>query len=128
MFTAITNGVKITVKTAFQPLYSYAKTSEFVFSYTIKIENLSDFTYQLLRRHWYIFDSIANREEVEGEGVVGQQPVLEPGTSYEYTSGCNLRTPLGKMVGIYQMQRLYDGKFVEVAVPEFTLVAPHLLN
>jgi ApaG protein len=66
--------------------------------------------------------------EVEGEGVVGQQPTLEPGQCYEYTSGCNLNTSLGKMAGTYQMERIFDGKFFNVIIPDFTMSAPYRMN
>ena len=85
-------------------------------------------TVQLLRRHWHICDADGTLREVEGEGVVGQQPVLEPGEAHEYVSGCNLRTGIGKMYGTYQMARVLDGKQFDVRVPEFTMVVPFRLN
>lgn len=128
MFVAVTNGVKISVLTNFQPYYSDARKSEYVFSYTITIENMSEFTLQLKRRHWYIFDASASIDEVEGEGVVGLQPILEPGQSHTYTSGCNLETPIGKMEGTYLMERQMDGHLFDVQIPSFSLVVPYLLN
>ncbi len=83
---------------------------------------------KLLRRHWHIYDANGVVREVEGEGVVGQQPVLEPGDSHQYVSGCNLKTGLGKMRGTYQMERLADGRNFTVEIPEFTLVVPYRLN
>lgn len=128
MFVEVTNGVRITVETTFQPLYSNSASNEFVFSYTVTIENLSAYTIQLKRRHWFIFDLVAGTYEVEGEGVVGLQPILEPSGRHIYTSGCNLLSPIGKMEGIYMMERQMDGQFFEVKIPSFTLVASHLLN
>jgi ApaG protein len=128
MFVEVTNGVKISVETAFQPFYSDSRKSEYVFSYTVTIENLSDFTLQLKRRHWFIFDSTGGIDDVEGEGVVGLQPILEPGQKHTYTSGCNLLTPIGKMEGVYEMERTMDGRTFDVKIPSFTLIVPHLLN
>jgi ApaG protein len=128
MVSAITNGVKVSVLTHFQAEYSNPFQGNFVFSYHIKIQNESDFTVKLLRRHWYIHDANGLVREVEGEGVVGQQPTLEPGQSYEYTSGCNLNTSLGKMAGTYQMERIFDGKLFNVVIPDFSMIAPFRMN
>lgn len=128
MVSAITNGVKVSVLTTFQPEHSNPFHDNFVFSYHIKIQNESDYTVKLLRRHWHIYDANGLVREVEGEGVVGQQPILEPGQCYEYTSGCNLNTSLGKMAGTYQMERIFDGKFFNVIIPDFTMSAPYRMN
>ena len=128
MVTEITEGVKVSVATEYQPEYSSPIQSHYVFTYKIKIENHSEFTIQLLRRHWYIHDANGILREVEGEGVVGQQPVLEPGDSHEYVSGCNLKTGIGKMRGTYLMERIVDGKQFDARVPEFTMVVPFRLN
>jgi ApaG protein len=128
MVSSITEGVKVSVLTEFQPEYSNPLQAHFVFTYRITIENHSDQTVQLLRRHWHIYDSIGTVREVEGEGVVGQQPILEPGEIHEYVSGCNLRSSIGKMLGTYLVERLMDGKQFRVNVPEFTMIAPYRLN
>lgn len=128
MDTKTTEGVKVTVTTNYLPDYSSPVQQHFVFAYKIKIENISDFTVKLLRRHWYIHDSTGVVREVEGEGVVGQQPSLEPGESHEYVSGCNLKTGVGKMRGTYLMERLVDGKQFNATIPEFTLIVPYKLN
>jgi ApaG protein len=128
MQTAITRGVKVSVETFYQPDYSNPGLQEYMFAYRITITNESEHAVQLLRRHWYIFDSFAETKEVEGEGVVGQQPVIEPGFSYQYISGCNLCTEIGKMYGTYLMQRLRDGKMFYVTIPEFHLAATMKLN
>ena len=83
---------------------------------------------KLLRRHWYIFDSCGITREVEGEGVVGLQPVIEPGKSHQYVSGSHLKTEMGRMHGTYLMERMVDGKQFYVNIPEFQLVAPFKLN
>ena len=128
MVTKITDGIKISVDTLYQPEYSNPAGEHFMYAYQIRIENLSDYSIQLLRRKWYIFDSNGTRREVEGEGVVGQQPIIDPGESPQYVSGCNLRTDLGTMKGHYQMQRLIDGKLFNVNIPEFQLCCPYKLN
>jgi ApaG protein len=128
MISAITEGIKVSVLTEYQAAYSNPMQAHFVFTYKIAIENHSDHTIQLMRRHWLIFDSNGTLREVEGEGVVGVQPVLEPGEVHEYVSGCNLQTSMGKMVGTYQMERIMDGKLFDVVVPEFTMIPPFQLN
>lgn len=128
MVTKITDGVKISVETVYQPEYSNPANNHFMFAYKITIENLTDYTVQLMRRHWYIFDSNGTHREVEGEGVVGQQPVIDPGESHEYVSGCNLTTEMGTMKGTYGMTRLVDGTQFEVNIPEFQLISPYRLN
>src|SRR3712207_3359051 len=125
MTTEITEGVKVTVLTEFQPEYSSPAQAHYVFTYKISIENCSEYTVQLLRRHWFIYDANGSLREVEGEGVVGQQPVLEPGEAHEYISGCNLKTGIGKMKGTYLMERVVDGKQFKVRIPEFTMIVPY---
>jgi ApaG protein len=126
--TAVTSGVKVSVLTEYQSSYSSPLQEHFVFTYRIKIENNSEHTVQLLRRQWFIFDSNATVREVEGEGVIGLQPVLEPGETHEYISGCNLKTSIGKMLGTYLMEKLIDGKQFHVEIPEFNLIVPYRLN
>ncbi len=128
MTTEITNGVKVSVLTDYLPEYSSPVQQHFVFTYRILIENCSEYTVQLLRRHWYIHDANNTVREVEGEGVVGQQPVLEPGETHEYVSGCNLKSGMGKMYGHYTMERVVDGKVFKVVIPEFTMIVPFKLN
>ena len=128
MVTKTTEGVKISVETYYQPEYSRPLSNEFMFAYRITIENMGDHTVQLISRHWYIIDSNGTKREVQGEGVVGKQPIVEPGKSHQYVSGCHLRTELGKMYGYYLMERQFDGKQFRVNIPEFYLVAPDKLN
>jgi len=128
MVTATTKGIKITVETEYQPAYSSPSQFHYVFTYRITIENLSDQTIQLLNRHWHIHDANRPKKEVEGEGVVGQQPVLEPGEAHNYVSGCNLKSGIGKMFGTYTLERVMDGKKFKVKIPEFTMFVPYKLN
>src|SRR4051794_8370603 len=123
-----TQGVQVTVTTNYLPDYSSPGQQHYVFAYKINIANNSGYTVKLLRRYWQIFDSNGTVREVEGEGVVGLQPVLEPGESHQYVSGCNLKTDLGKMKGHYEMERLVDGRKFTVEIPEFVLITPYKLN
>jgi ApaG protein len=127
MVTDITSGVKVSVETEYQAEYSNPARQHFVFTYRIVIENLSDKTIRLLTRHWEIFDATYTKREVTGEGVVGKQPVLEPGQSHQYVSGCNLRSGIGKMQGYYTMEQS-NGKVFIVKIPEFNMVVPTFLN
>lgn len=128
MVAQITDGVKVSVETTYQPEYSNPANEHFMFAYKIQIENLSDYSVQLMSRHWSIFDSNGTNREVEGEGVVGQQPVIEPGHMHEYVSGCNLHTDMGTMHGTYEMRRLVDDETIIVHIPKFALIAPFKLN
>jgi ApaG protein len=128
MVTKITDGVKISVETIYQPEYSNPANEHFMFAYRVNIENLTENSVQLLNRHWQIFDSNGTKREVEGEGVVGQQPIIEPGNNHEYVSGCNLKTDMGSMKGSYEMKRIADGQKFRVNIPEFYLIAPYKLN
>lgn len=128
MVNTITDGVKVSIETLYQQEYSNPANEHFMFAYKVTIENMTDYAVQLLRRHWSIFDSNGTHREVEGEGVVGLQPVIEPGNQHEYVSGCNLKTEMGTMKGEYQMLRLLDNHTFDVKIPEFQLVAPYKLN
>tara|TARA_R110000868_G_scaffold88875_6_gene247606 strand:+ start:139 stop:525 length:387 start_codon:yes stop_codon:yes gene_type:complete len=128
MVSDITKGVKVTVETEYQPDYSSPRQFHYVFTYKVTIVNQSDHTIKLLRRHWYINDAGYTSHEVEGEGVVGQQPILESGQDHQYISGCNLKSGVGKMSGTYLMERILDGKTFEVSIPEFTMITIDRLN
>lgn len=128
MPSLITHDVRVHVETQYQEEQSEPLNDLFLFAYHIHIQNNSDHTIQLMRRHWYIFDSNGEIREVEGEGVVGVQPILRPGDSHTYISACNLRSDMGKMNGNYQFERLEDGETFEVSIPEFNLVAPVRFN
>ena len=126
--TQVTHGIKISVETKFQSEHSVTEHHHFLFSYRITIENKSDYTVQLLSRHWDIFDSNGEHSQVDGEGVVGEQPVLESGEIFEYESACGLTTDIGKMRGTYLMERKMDKAKFYVTIPEFELIVPHRLN
>lgn len=128
MVSEITKGVRITVLASYQEEFSNPDNANFLFSYTVTIENENEYAVQLLRRHWYIFDSSGEQSEVEGEGVIGEKPVLAPGQMFTYQSACNLTTDFGKMSGTYTMIRLSDGMYFEAIIPEFQLIAPYKLN
>ncbi len=128
MVTEITAGVKVSVETFYQPTHSNPGQSHFVFAYRITIVNESGEDLRLKRRHWYIVDSDNSRREVEGEGVVGEQPFIGNGETYRYVSGCNLNTEIGKMFGTYLMERSGDKKLFYVKIPEFNMVVPNKLN
>lgn len=98
--------------------------NEYVFSYTIKLTNLGAASPKLLRRHWIITDGMGRTQEVKGDGVVGKQPVLDPGQSFEYTSFCPLNTSTGTMRGFYEMIDMKDGREFKIEIPQFFLVEP----
>ena len=128
MDTLITNDVRISVEAFYQPNYSKPDAGEYVFAYRITIENLNPFTVQLLRRHWLIFDSAGERREVEGEGVIGKQPILQPGGVHQYVSWSNLNSEIGSMQGTYQFSRADTNEIFEVDIPVFRLITPYRLN
>ena len=128
METLTTQGIKVSVEPFYLPKESLPVQQRYVHAYRIIIENRSEHTVQLLSRHWYIFESNGILREVKGEGVVGQQPILEPSEKHEYTSWCPLMTDIGKMHGTFNMQNLVTSDFFEVVVPEFKLVPPFKKN
>ena len=128
MVTEVTSGIKVSVETFYVAEQSVPISNRFVFAYRINIENRSEHTIQLLRRRWFIFDSRGTIKEVEGEGVVGEQPVIPPGDSFSYSSGCHLHTEAGSMKGYYTMHRTDGGKKFKVTIPEFHLIVPYKLN
>lgn len=123
----MTNAISVNVKTQYLKAQSQPEDSRYVFAYTITISNNGEHAAQLISRHWIITDSDQQVQEVEGLGVVGKQPHLQPGTSYTYTSGVVLATQTGTMRGSYQMQT-EDGACFDADIPEFALVPPHLLH
>jgi ApaG protein len=128
MVSKISEGIEISVETFYQPDYSNPMSAEFMFAYRISIENHNNFPVQLQRRHWHIFDSNGQYREVEGEGVVGVQPTLNPGERYQYVSGCNLRTEMGKMYGTYSMLNLSNKREFDVNIPAFEMIVPFKHN
>ena len=125
MSLATTNGIRVSVKSRFLPEQSGG--GRWAFAYTVRIENLGSVTAQLKSRHWIITDGNGRRDEVKGDGVVGNQPVLKPGEQFEYTSGAVLKTPHGSMQGSYRMV-LEDGRQFDAEIAPFPLVQPGASN
>lgn len=128
MVSRVTDGVKVSVESFYQPDYSNPLNNEYMFAYRITIENRNEYPVKLLRRHWFIFDSNASQKEVEGEGVVGVQPQINAGEQYQYISGCNLKTEMGRMYGTYLMEDLTTRKQFTVNIPSFDMVVPFKMN
>ncbi|MCC6840654.1 MAG: Co2+/Mg2+ efflux protein ApaG [Flavobacteriales bacterium] len=128
MPAAVTHNIRVSVISRFEPGQGSPEAGRFVFSYRITIANRSKETVQLLARHWVITDSLAPRTEVQGPGVVGEQPVLAPGEQYTYTSYCELNSNVGSMEGSYLMRNVADHSEFEVLIPSFTLQLPHTAN
>ena len=124
MYQETTNAISVTVKPVYLEDQSSPEESHYVWAYWVKIENQGGETVQLRNRYWRITDSQGQVQEVRGAGVVGEQPVLKPGESFEYTSGTPLSTPSGIMLGSYQMQR-NDGDTFDVTIPPFSLDSPY---
>ena len=127
MSDTTTRGVRVEVRTAYVPERSAPQESRYFFAYRIRISNVGEETVQLLSRHWVISDGEGNMEHVRGPGVVGEQPVLEPGEAFEYTSFCPLPTPIGSMHGTYQMVTA-GGSAFDAEIAPFPLAVPHALN
>ena len=128
MITKSTAGINVSVEIKYNARQSHPIASYYFFAYSITIKNVSDYTVQLKKRDWFIFDSNGIKSEVEGDGVVGEQPILIPGQSYQYVSGCNLLSDMGKMAGVYIMEREIDGEVFHVTIPEFMMVVPYKFN
>jgi ApaG protein len=127
MSDATTDGIRIQVRSLYLPERSSPAGGEYLFAYTVRISNVGEQTAQLLSREWIITDGDGREERVVGPGVVGQQPVLAPGQSFEYTSFCPLPTPVGSMHGTYQMVRP-DGRSFDAQIAPFSLAVPTALN
>ena len=128
MISKISEGVEISVESFYQQDYSNPMQSEFMFAYRITIENHNSFSVKLHSRHWHIFDSDGSHREVKGEGVVGMQPVINEGENYQYVSGCNLHTEMGRMYGTYQMENLHTKQMFDVNIPAFEMITPFKNN
>lgn len=128
MNTLTTSGVQISVRTNFRSDLSEISESRYFFTYRVEIHNTNSFSVQLQSRDWYIFDSLSDARYVNGLGVVGEQPVLKPGETFVYSSGCDLQAELGMMKGFYTFLNLNDGSIFEVTVPVFQLEYPAKLN
>jgi ApaG protein len=124
---AVTNNVRVEVESQYAPEHSQPFQNQWFFHYTVRITNEGDETVQLLSRHWTIVDATGHAEEVKGPGVVGEQPVLAPGESFHYTSGCPLPTSTGVMRGTYQMVD-EDGGYFDVEIAPFALHEPYTVH
>jgi ApaG protein len=127
MSTALTNGIMVTVRSQYIPERSSLSGRQYAFAYTVTISNQGEITARLESRHWIITDAGGHVEEVRGPGVVGAQPRLRPGESFEYTSWCVLATPSGEMRGTYQMVTDAGGRF-DADIAPFHLGLPQSLN
>ena len=128
MVQQVTRGIKISVETNFEGTFYKNYKVHFAFGYMVTIENQSKDSVQLNYRHWEILDALNNTEFVDGEGVIGKKPVLKPGESHTYTSGCLLTSPFGAMKGHYDMVNLNNTNKFKVAIPSFKLSAQFALN
>lgn len=124
----VTSGIRISVISRFEPGVSNPALNSYVFSYHIFIQNDNEYAVKLTRRHWFIFDSCGIENEVEGAGVIGETPIIEPSMVYQYSSGCSLKSPFGCMQGYYSMEVEGGFKTFKVQVPKFNLEVPYLLN
>mgnify|MGYP002039692751 CR=1 FL=1 len=122
-YTAITQGIEVSVEPFYLDDESRPEESEYIWAYMVEIHNGGSEPVRLKTRYWQITDARGRQEEVSGEGVVGEQPVLTPGRSHDYVSGCPLQTPFGSMEGFYTFHR-EDGSPIEVRIPFFPLAAP----
>ena len=128
MVSKISEGVEVSVEVFYQNDYSNPMNQDYMFAYRVTVENHNSFAVKLLRRHWFIFDSNGENREVEGEGVIGIQPVLNPSEQYQYVSGCNLKTEMGKMHGTYLMENQNNKEQFYVNIPAFEMIVPFKNN
>jgi ApaG protein len=128
MVQQVTSGIKISVETTFEGTFYKNYKVHFAFGYKVTIENQSKDSVQLNSRHWEILDALNNIEIIEGEGVIGKKPVLKPGESHTYNSGCLLTSPFGAMQGYYNMVNFTNTNKFKVIIPSFKLSAPFALN
>jgi len=124
---AVTNSIRVEVMSRHSPENSRPQQGEWVFEYTVRITNQGSETVQLLSRHWIITDASEHTAEVEGPGVVGEQPILAPGESFKYSSWCPLKTPIGKMHGTYRMAVAGGAQF-DIEIAPFALKAAYTVN
>jgi ApaG protein len=128
MIQQVTRGIKISVRTTFEGTFYKNYKMLFAFGYHITIENQGKDSVQLTSRHWKIKSSLSRTEYVDGEGVIGKKPVLKPGQSHTYRSGCLLNSPMGSMSGHYNMINFSSATQFKVSIPSFKLNAPFALN
>ena len=128
MVQQVTQGIKVTIETEYQGTFYRNYKMHYAFSYTVTIENQGKDSVQLLARHWRISDSLNDKEIVDGEGVVGEKPILKPGSKHRYSSNCSLVSPYGSMRGYYQLVNFTTTSKFKVIIPVFKLSAPFALN
>lgn len=128
MVQQVTSGIKISVETTFEGTFYKNYKIHFAFGYRVTIDNQSKDVVQLTSRHWRILDALNTMEIVQGEGVIGKKPVLKPGESHTYTSGCLLSSPFGAMQGHFNMVNFTNTNKFKVYIPSFKLSAPFALN
>ena len=128
MASATTSGIKVSVDTFYQHDYSNPLKHKYVFAYRVHIENQSERAVQLISRRWVITNGYGTIKLVEGMGVIGRQPVIQPGQAHEYYSGCELTTDMGTMAGVYIMRPQDGDKEFEVIIPKFEMVTPSKAN
>lgn len=126
MVQQVTHNIKVSVKTNFEGVFPEGTAHQYAFSYTVTIENQGQHAVQLKSRFWRIKDALHPTEVVSGEGVIGEQPIIEPGNLHQYSSGCVLASPLGSMQGYYLMKTSFET--LEIKIPFFKLSAPFALN
>jgi ApaG protein len=125
--TSVTEGIRVSVESMYLADQSSPQIGRYAFAYRVRIMNEGTSPAQLRSRHWIIVDGNGDTQEVRGDGVVGEQPIIQPGQQYEYTSGCLLKTPHGSMHGTYQMIR-DDGSGFDAVIAPFSLTLPNALN
>jgi len=128
MTTLVTKGIKVSVQTSFEGTFFKNYKMHYAFGYTVTIENQSLDIVQLTTRHWDVFDSLKEMEAIDGEGVIGKKPIIRPGKSHTYSSGCLLASPIGAMRGYYNVVNMDTTKVFEVEVPVFKFAAPFAMN
>jgi ApaG protein len=128
MRSAVTSGIEIKVSSRFEPIFSNEVNNEFLFSYAIEIINTNEFPVRLLKRHWHITDGLGKIRQVDGDGVIGKQPVIERYQHFSYESACDFSTHIGKMRGYYLFENVKNGFNFKVYIPEFLMVSQQKLN
>jgi len=124
VYQQITLGICVSVETIYNNDMSNPSMNEYIYAYKISIDNYSDFPFQLKTRHWEITDAYGNLRVVDGEGVVGKQPIIDPGESFQYMSGVGVKTDMGLMEGFYTVENLNTKEEISIGIPEFKLIAP----
>jgi ApaG protein len=124
---AITSGIKVQVVSKYIPEHTNPDIPRYFFAYWVTITNESETAIKLMDRHWEITDAIGKLKVVDGEGVIGKQPIIKPGESFSYNSFCPIETEFGMMTGHFQVKR-EDGHFIKIEIPQFQLISPFSIN